>query len=277
MVKYDLTASIVLYRNDDSVKKAIASFLNSSLKIQLYLIDNSPTNILKAQLGDFLTDCRIDYLFNNKNIGYGAGHNIALEQSLDNAGYHLILNPDIEFGENVLEDIFGFMQSNKNVGQLMPKVLYENGELQKLCNLLPTPFDLLGRRFFLKYDWAKKMNDRYELKGFNYDRCINVPNLSGCFMFMRSSVLKKVGVFDKRYFMYMEDVDLTRRMHQVSETIFYPHKIIYHKYEKESYSNPQLLKYHIKSAISYFDKWGWIFDKEREQINQETLKRLATA
>lgn len=268
---YNLTCSIVLYNTSKEIfNNAINSILHSRLKIKLYLIDNSETDELRQAVKE---PC-IDYIFNNKNIGFGNAHNLALSKTIDNSQYHLVLNPDIEFLPGVLEDIYYFMQNHKHVGQLMPKVFYKNEDLQKLCNLLPNPVQLLGRRFFPTNRWSKELNNLYDLKGFNYNTCANIPNLSGCFMFMRSAILKKTGGFDKRFFLYMEDVDLTRRIHQVSETLFYPLVNVYHKYEKESYSNNHLLKHHIISAIKYFNKWGWLNDTEREQINKETLKRL---
>ena len=268
---YQLTCSIVLYENNPEVlKKAIESVLQSRLNIKLFLIDNSGTD----QLKNLAFSNAVDYTFNNKNIGFGNAHNTALEKARANAPYHLILNPDIEFHEDVLENIYNFMEKHKDVGQLMPKVFYDNGNLQKLCHLIPAPVNLVSRRFFENYHFSKKINDRYELEGFNYNTCANIPNLSGCFMFMRNSVLEKVGGFDTRFFMYMEDIDLTRRMHKVSQTLFYPEVSIYHKYEKGSYSNSKLLKHHINSAIKYFNKWGWFFDEERSRVNNETLHRL---
>lgn len=73
--------------------------------------------------------------------------------------------------------------------------------------------------------------------------------------------------------MYAEDLDLCRRIGNVSKTIFYPHVFVYHSYEKGSYKNFKLLIYHIISIIKYFNKWGWIFDKERRNINQLCLKK----
>jgi GT2 family glycosyltransferase len=192
----------------------------------------------------------------------------------ESSQYHLVLNPDIEFEEGVLEDIYRFMEKHKAPGQLMPKVFYENGEIQKLCHLLPTPFDLIGRRFFNDWQWTKRLNDRYELMGFEYSQSANIPNLSGCFMFLRTSLLKKIGYFDERYFMYMEDIDFSRRMHTIAETLYYPYVNIVHKFEKESYTNPVLMKHHIRSAIKYFNKWGWFFDPQRKVMNEQTLKRL---
>ncbi len=272
---YQLTCSIVLYNTDIQViSQVLNSVLQSKLNLFVYLIDNSSTNKLQNDLKEYLYDERVEYLFNNKNIGFGAAHNIAINKSIDQSAFHLVLNPDIEFSNNVLEEIYDFMLKHNDVGQLLPQVLYKDGSIQKLCKILPTPFNLIGRRFFPKNKWSKKINDNYQLENFNYDRCLNLPNLSGCFMFLRSEILKKTGGFDTRYFMYMEDLDLTRRIHKISKTLFYPHVSIYHGYEKASYSNPTILKYHINSAIKYFNKWGWFFDKERDEFNKETILKI---
>jgi GT2 family glycosyltransferase len=169
------------------------------------------------------------------------------------------------------------MEGNKDVGLVMPKVLYPDGRIQYLCKLLPTPFDLFGRRFLNFYPFKKyieKRNEIYELRFTGYDKIMEVPYLSGCFMFIRTKVLEKVGLFDERFFMYLEDTDLSRRIHKMAKTIYYPHVHIYHEYGKGSYKNKKLLKYHIESAIKYFNKWGWFFDKERREINKKVLSKL---
>lgn len=267
----DLTCSIVLYQSDkEGLKNAIESLLASSLSLKLYLVDNSPDDSLRT----IVSDNRVEYIFLGKNIGFGSAHNVAVKKAENLSKYHLVLNPDIEFGEGVLEKIFHFMENNPKVGQLLPKVLYKEGHIQKLCKLLPTPYDLIGRRFFKNSKWALEANRRYELEMFKHDTLLNVPNLSGCFMFMRSSILREAGGFDSRYFMYMEDLDLTRRIHALSKTVFFPDVHIYHGYAKGSYSNPQLLKYHLTSAIKYFNKWGWFIDKQRTKFNKEVLEEL---
>lgn len=166
------------------------------------------------------------------------------------------------------------MEANSDVGQLMPKVYYDNGTIQRLCKLLPHPVDLIGRRFFINFTSVKERNKIYELNGFTYDKVLDIPCLSGCFMFIRSSVLKQVGGFDPRYFMYLEDIDLTRRVNKVSRTVFYPDARVVHAFSKGSYGSTKLLKYHIVSAIKYFNKWGWFFDKERDKFNKAVLSRL---
>jgi hypothetical protein len=272
----NINVSIVLFKNDqDLVKKAIYSCVNSVLINRIYLIDNSPRDILSCLAS---LDSRIEYIFNNANLGFGKAHNIALKRSIEeNIPYHLVLNPDVYFEGGILEELYHFMENNPDVGLVMPKVLYPDGTLQYLCKLLPTPLDLFGRRFLNFGPFRKiveKRNEVYELRFTGYDKIMEVPYLSGCFMFIRSEVLKKVGLFDERFFMYLEDTDLSRRIHRVAKTVYYPYVYVYHEYGKGSYKSLKLLYYHIKSAIKYFNKYGWFFDKEREEINKKILKKL---
>ncbi len=266
-------ASIVLYNtNHEQLRKVISSFFSTRLQVKLYLVDNSPTDALKyfSEL-----DSRIVYIFNNANLGYGAAHNIAIRKSIEeNVPYHLVLNPDIYFEPGVLETLYDYMEKHPDVGNVMPKVLYPNGEIQYLCKLLPTPMDLIVRRFIPFRKIKEKMNERYELRWTGYDKEMNIPYLSGCFMFLRVESLKKVGLFDERFFMYPEDIDLTRRLHEKFKTIYYPKVIIIHDHAKESYINGKMLFIHIKNIVKYFNKWGWFFDTKRRKINHTVINTL---
>lgn len=265
---YDVCGSIVLYENEpEVVSRAIESFLNTDLKVFLYLIDNSPNDNLRV----LANSPNVEYIFVNKNIGFGAGHNIAIKKSVYNSKYHLVLNPDIYFEKGALEKIFSFMETNSDVGLLMPKILYPDGSIQYLCKMLPTPLEIFLRRFLPFRKLVEKRNERYELRYTGYDKIMNVPYLSGCFMFLRSNVLQEIGAFDERFFMYFEDTDLTRRIHRKYKTIFYPYVSIFHCYGKESYKKLRVLLIHIKNAFIYFNKYGWVFDKERKEINLKLI------
>jgi hypothetical protein len=268
-----INASIVLYHNKkEQVLRAIRSVLNTDLNVRLYLVDNSSNDVLKelAQL-----DSRITYIFNNANLGYGKAHNIAIRISIeDHVPYHLVLNPDVYFERGVLEELYAYMEHNKDIGNIMPQVRYPDGEIQYLCKLLPTPVDLIFRRFMPFKKWQEKRNEKYELRWTGYDKIMNVPYLSGCFMFLRTNVLQDIGMFDEQYFMYPEDLDLTRRIYNRYRNIFYPKVTIIHEHEKASFKNFKMMKIHILNMIKYFNKWGWIFDKEREKVNKLLLKEL---
>ncbi|WP_311329313.1 glycosyltransferase family 2 protein [Capnocytophaga gingivalis] len=270
-----LSASIVLYNTKiDELKRVIDSYFAYTGEKQLFLVDNSPTDSLK-EIVKIYPNNDIYYIFNNENMGYGKAHNIAIKKSIEQGlSYHIILNPDIIIEKGSLEKLTEYMEQHPEVGNIMPKIIYPNGELQYLCKLLPSPIDLIFRRFIPIKKWKDAINERYELHSFGYDKIKNIPNLSGCFMFLRTEALKKVGLFDENIFMYLEDIDLNRRIHSKYKTIYYPDTIVIHEHQKESYKNRKLLKAHIQSAIYYFNKYGWLFDKERTAINKNVLKDL---
>ena len=271
-----LSASIVLYQTDlTPLKKVIDSyFACQSKQLQLFLVDNSPTDELKS-IVTMYPDKEIHYIFNNENMGYGKAHNIAIKKSMEQGlSYHIVLNPDVVIQEGALEKLTLYMNEHPEVGNIMPKIIYPNGQLQYLCKLLPSPIDLIFRRFTPFKKWRDKINQKYELHSFRYNKKINIPNLSGCFMFLRTKALEKVGLFDENIFMYLEDIDLNRRIHRAYKTIFFPEAVVVHEYQKASYKNIKLLKAHIKSAIYYFNKYGWFFDKERRIINAQTLQEI---
>ena len=268
--------SIVTYKNDfDILKNNINSFIDSNLIKKLFIIDNSSNDDLKKIKN---INTKIEYIFNPSNPGYGASHNIAIRKSINSSiKYHIVLNPDVYCKKDVLEELYDFMERNKDIGLVMPQVLYNDDSIQYLCKLLPYPIDLFGRRFLDFWPFKKIMKKRkelYELRFTKYDSIMEPPYLSGCFMFLRVDALKKVGIFDERFFMYLEDTDLSRRIHKKYKTVFYPKVFIYHDYAKGSYKNFKLLKYHMQSTIKYFNKWGWFFDEERKKMNDEFLKNF---
>jgi len=267
----NISASIVLYNNSPALVEAtIQSFLKLSFsKKKLYLIDNSPTDALRM-LASLSND--IEYVKTEANLGFGKAHNLALSRSLETAKYHVVLNPDIYFDKDVLERIYEYMEIHSDVAQVMPKVCYPDGEIQRLCKLLPSPIDLFLRRFFSWMPGAEERNRQYELHDSGYNKIMNVPYLSGCFMFFRTSALKEVGLFDERIFMYIEDADITRRMHRKYKTLFFPDVFVYHHYAKGSYKSFKLMAYNLHGAFIYFNKYGWIFDAERRRVNAATIE-----
>ena len=265
-----ITASIVTYQHRmDDIRRVVDCVLATSVA-KLYIIDNSLNDRLRglAAVSD-----RICYI-HSVNLGYGTGHNVAMQEAIDlGATYHAIINPDIYFEGDIMTKLGEYADAHPDVGLLMPKVLYPNGEIQYLCKLLPTPFDLLARRFNPFERFVKREDERYEMRFADYNSIMEVPSLSGCFMFLRVSVLKQIGGFDERFFMYAEDLDLCRRIGAVAKTVYFPLVSVYHEYAKGSYKNRKLLRYHICSIIKYFNKWGWFFDRTRKKMNSKILKQ----
>lgn len=273
MLNPKITVSIVLYKTPRTQLDGVLKSVLSSAVEKIFLIDNSPDDHYREI--ENLSQ-KIRYI-HNANLGYGASHNLAMSLATEeNAEFHAVLNPDITFGENTFETLANFMQKNKDAVFAMPKIFSPDGNVQKLCKLLPTPFDLIFRRFLPKTKFFKKIDDRYTLSDFNFDHVAKIPVLSGCFMFLRLPLLVKNKIFfDDSFFMYLEDVDFARRLHSIGRTYFCPDAVAIHNHEQASYHDKKALHAHIKSAIHYFNKWGWFFDKERKVINKKAIEEIS--
>lgn len=266
-----ITASIVLYNHSaQEVTPLFEELAKCSALSEWFVVDNGGA----AEASAVAESHGGRGLHPGRNLGFGGGHNLALKQSLGVSKYHIIVNPDIYFSGEVIESLYNFMEDHPDVGWVMPRIEYPDGTDQGLHKRLPGPVDLIVRRFLGRAGemlfpgmWA-----RYELGDVDMTVSREVPCLSGCFIFLRTSVLQEVGMFDERFFMYMEDVDLCRRVGRVSKCVYYPYVSVTHGYAKGSYSSLKLLRYHVQSAFRYFSKWGWFFDVERKLLNQRICK-----
>lgn len=268
-----VTASIVLYKTPEfELERLLDCLKQSSVQIKTYLVDNSPEPLGYA----CLRSEGVEYIRAESNRGYGAGHNIALRKILGSSEFHFVLNPDIYFERVELERMLHFIRQDPAIGQLMPKVLYPDGSLQYLCKLLPTPADLFLRRFSFGAigKWTARQAELFELRHTGYDKVMDIPYLSGCFMLLRVSALREVGLFDERFFMYAEDIDISRRMHAACRTVFYPSATVFHNHARDSYKSGRALLMHIRSLIKYFNKWGWFRDSQRSKVNREIMEQL---
>ncbi len=248
--KIDISATIVLFNEDiKQVKRTIDSFLKVPLKKRLFLIDNSPSNILEKEFND----PEITYFFMNKNVGFGKGHNTILNRIKNVSDFHLILNPDVEFDGSVVSKMIKEIGKVENVAMIAPKVTFPNGEFQYTCRKYPTPLEMAFRRM----NMFKKYVHKREYRGTDLTKPFYPDFIHGCFMLFRTVDFVRIGGFDERYFLYMEDVDICRKIDKMGKKkLYYPNVEINHSLRKGSSKNSRLFFVHLNSSIKYFKKWG---------------------
>jgi GT2 family glycosyltransferase len=249
-----LGVSIVLYRT--SVAE-IAPLIDQILKQgarQLYLIDNSVGGFDAFE--GWSPPERVITLSTRQNLGYGKGHNLAIRDSVRRHRYHVVCNPDITLADDTLPALFALFESRPEVGLCNPRVVLADGTLYPICKRAPSPFDFIIRQIAPE-SWFPRRRAYYEMRDLPYDQEMEPQFLSGCFMFARSDVLRQVGGFDERYFLYMEDLDLSRRAARLAKVIYYPHNQIVHVHQRGSHKSLRLFVTICVSAWKYFNKWGW--------------------
>jgi len=246
-----ITASIVVYKENLKVlENAIDSFLGSPLSKKLYIIDNSPSNEFKNKI----QNDSVEYIYSNKNVGFGKGHNSILHKLTSENKYHLILNPDVRFHPEILEKLVLKMESNESFSMIAPRVLNSNNELLHTARRYPSLFELIFR--FLGI--FKKFTIRGEYKNQNHKQSFSPDFVQGSFMLFKTEDLLRLEGFDERYFMYMEDVDICRKIDLSGKRkLYFPATEIIHTHRKGSSKEFRLFFIHISSIIKYFIKWGF--------------------
>ncbi len=266
-----VNASIVAYKTAPAELAGAVSLLITAGADNVYVVDNSPDTSLQ-QVSE--REGAI-YVHSETNCGYGAAHNKALRLSLasEECLYHLVMNSDISFEPGILKSIKAHMDRHPDIGQLIPRVTYPDGRLQPVVRLLPTPLDVFGRRFLP--DWLfRRRNEKYTLAKWDHATEADIAYHQGSFMFLRMDALRRTGIFDERFFMYPEDIDLTRRIHAQYRTVYWPEVTIVHHHRASSYKSPKMLAIHCVNMVRYFNKWGWFHDPERRRVNKQILSHL---
>lgn len=249
----DLSIAIVAFNDEEDVKNAVESVESRTPALvskKIYVVDNSTMENRLSELEGMYSDVTV--LKTGDNLGFGGGHNYVLDKI--DSKYHAIVNPDIILKEDAFSPLISFMASC-DCGMCVPRILDEEGALQSVYRRDLTVFDMFIRMFLKK--GFEKRRAYHTMQDCDFSKTFNVPFAQGSFLVIRTELFKKLNGFDSRFFLYMEDADLCKRVNEVSSLMYYPGASVIHKWEKGSHKNKKLFKLHVSSMIKYFNKWGW--------------------
>lgn len=253
--KYDLTLAIVTYNNENLITKTVASLVNNipaKFKYKLFIVDNNSTDSTLSLVENLAANIEIVRL--EVNNGFSYGHNTILEHI--NSRYHLVINPDILIEDTIqIEKMIDFLDKNQNIGMLSPLILNTDYSIQHLCKTNPTVFDMAIRR--LSPNLFKKRQNKYVMLETGYNKIMNIEYASGSFMVFRTDIFKQLKGFDDSFFMYLEDADITRRVNEISNAVFFPEARVIHEWERSGHKDIKFAWITLKSMNVYFKKWGW--------------------
>lgn len=258
-VTKDLTFSIVAYKNYDQIINAVNSINKFTKKYskEIIIVDNTEQACIKDysdQINNLenLNDVRL--IQNKNNLGFGKANNIALERA--QGAFFVICNPDILLIESSFDKIIPYMRKNTSVGAIIPKLIDKNHKIEPVYRRELTPYDVFIR-YFHPFNTFSKRRAYHTMQDMDFTKPFQVPFGQGSFLVVRTSLMKQLNGFDERYFMYVEDADLCKRINQVSLLEYFPYTSVVHLWEKGSHRNFKLMKWHIQAMIKYFVKWGF--------------------
>lgn len=270
-----LTVSIVSYLPDrvrlretlQSLHRAVAlaKEVGALGEASCFLVDNGPDRDSYGTLMGLIEEVRrcpqaipVEVVTGQGNIGFGKGHNIAIERS--RADVHLVLNPDVLMAEDSLVAGLRFLQDHSDVGLLTPLATYPDGSAQYLCKRYPSVLDLALRGFApvaVRMLFDTRLAE-YEMRNETASHVVfDVPIVSGCFMLCRLEALRTVGGFCERFFLYFEDFDLSLRLRRVTRSAFVPKMRIVHHGGGASRKGWAHIRMFVGSAITFFQLHGW--------------------
>lgn len=256
--KIEVSFCTVTYNSSSKIVdfvKNIESLKSNIFNKKIYVVDSGSTDGTVAIVEELCTKYDdVSLMTPSKNGGFGFGNNYVIPSLTSD--YHVVINPDVEIpSTQTIDDMVLYMEQHKEVGLLSPKIMNTDGTVQKLYKHNPSILDMALR--FISPNVMKKRQSWFVHDETGYTQIGTIDHASGACMFFRTTIFKKVGGFDERYFMYMEDADITREVNQVSKAVFYPKVSVVHEWQRESHKKFKYTMYTLKSMAKYFNKWGW--------------------
>ena len=197
-----------------------------------------------------------------QNGGFAAGNNLGIKTA--RGEYVLVMNPDIAVVAGGLEKMVALMEQQPEIGVVSPKLINPDGSIQDSCRRFPSwPMPLYRRTALGKLPWAKKKLGYYLMADWDHASSRPVDWLFGACLLLRRSAFEKVGLFDERFFMYFEDLDLCRRFWEAGYSVYYFADVeLVHYHQRLSAERGGVIglfnragRIHLMSGVKYFAKY----------------------
>lgn len=257
----DLSIVILNYKTRGLVKELLKNFqeLNLSYDYEIIVVDNASYD----GVGDIIKDFpAIKFIQHECNSGYAVGNNLGLQAA--QGKYILICNPDLAILSDAIERLYRYMETNPEVALAGPRLINADKSVQASCTRFPDwrlPF--YRRTGLAGTKSGQSWLDNYLMTDIDHYKNQYVPALFGACLMVRRSALSKVGLLDERFFMYMEDLDWSRRFWQAGYKVAYVGEAeIIHLHRRDSVAEnlwqtlfKKSARHHIISFVKYLCKY----------------------
>ncbi len=260
----ELSIIILTYKNKNLVQFVLKDLLKSDLpeRTEVIVVDNDSQDNIEKMINEKYPQVR--FIQVGKNLGFAGGNNAGIKAA--NGKYILIMNPDIFVKDNSIIKLYNYIKSEEinNVGLVAPRINNPDGSLQDTSYRFHKWTTPIYRRTFLgKTKMGKKHLDEFLMTNWDRRTTKEIDWIQGSCFICSSNLLKQINYFDERYFMYMEDMDLCRKITRLGKkVVFYPESQVIHLHRRESADNSwyqvfsnKLTRIHIQSWLKYMWKY----------------------
>ncbi len=243
---------IVTYNSEEDITNCLQSIIRYSQAHigKIVIIDNASTDQTAVIISNFIQpNVTINAILNKTNLGFSKANNIGL--ALVDSELVLFLNPDTILINDLIGEVIDIFAENQSIGVVGPGLITPNGILQYGFGKTPTVFTIIFE--FLKSGWYNKLMFYLKLPY----RIKEVDWVSGGCLFSKSTIIKRIGGFDEKMFMYAEDVDLCLRIKKEGYFIKYASNLqIVHIGGKSQIQNrEQALISNFQSRLYFINKY----------------------
>ena len=257
----DLSIIILNYHNKNLTKELLKNLveLNLPYNYETIVVDNNSHDGIEEVVKRF---DGVIFIQSKKNGGFAHGNNLGIKQA--QGKYIMIMNPDLAILSDAIDQLYNYMEEHPEVGLAGPRLINADKSVQYSCTSFPDwRLPMYRRTSLANTKVGKEWLHRYLMKDFDHYKNDYVPALFGACLIFRKSTLAKVGLLDERYFMYMEDLDWSRRFWQAGYKVAYvgQAEIIHlHRRQSAAESLPRTLlaksaRHHVISFIKYLLKF----------------------
>ncbi len=196
-----------------------------------------------------------------RNRGFAGGVNWALPWC--RAPFVFLLNPDARLVDEQIPELVSILEVNPRIGAVGPRITNSKGVRYPSCRRFPRPWTfVLVRSALSRFPGAWRERNRYFMEDVPENEEMDVNWLSGSALILRKEALEDLGGLDERFFLYMEEVDLCKRLDQAGWSVRYaPRCTVMHDDGSASVSAGLKVwnlhtRHHLSSVTKYFAKHG---------------------
>lgn len=277
MPEIEVSIIIVSYNTRELTENCLSSIFANAGKCrhEVILIDNNSSDGSPEMVSSEFPSVRL--IHSGYNAGFGKANNIGLKQA--RGEYVLFLNSDTEALPGSIENLMAFARKRKDAGVVAGRLYGDKQKnLQITCSTFPTTLVLLTQYSFLRKTKVgqKMVLNAHWLKDWDRSDSRPVQAVSGACMLIKTEVAKRVGGFDERFFMYFEDIDLSKVIADMGYRNYYCHTGEFIHYSGQSSKKSSGLGIIYKKSMRYYiSKHYGIYSLAFFRVMQTILKPLS--